>query len=353
VRRAGLAVPFFAACAVAGVAAAIAAAEEAPPGVTTGITETLPTPTTTVPTTTTPVPTTTTAPVPSVVPPGVSIGGVVVGGLAAPDARVALEEAFAQPIVLRYQKVTIQIAPERLGATAAYDRALTRAVAAAPNAVVPLLVRVQHRRIVAFLAKVAKRFERAPVDSQLFLRGVRPVITRSQPGTRLDVGATATAVARQLTTNRRAPITIPARPVPAKVTEKSFPSVIVIRRGKNLLSFYRGMRLVRVFGVATGQSVYPTPLGRFKIVVKWENPWWYPPASPWAKGQSPIPPGPGNPLGTRWMGLSAPGVGIHGTPDDASIGYSVSHGCIRMHISQAEWLFEHVDIGTPVFIVAA
>jgi lipoprotein-anchoring transpeptidase ErfK/SrfK len=52
------------------------------------------------------------------------------------------------------------------------------------------------------------------------------------------------------------------------------------------------------------------------------------------------------------MGLSAPGVGIHGTPDPASIGYSVSHGCIRMRIPEAEWLFNHVDIGTPVFIVA-
>ena len=62
---------------------------------------------------------------------------------------------------------------------------------------------------------------------------------------------------------------------------------------------------------------------------------------------------PAHPLGTRWMGLSAPGVGIHGTPSDASIGYSVSHGCIRMHIPEAEWLFNHVDIGTTVFIVAA
>ena len=63
--------------------------------------------------------------------------------------------------------------------------------------------------------------------------------------------------------------------------------------------------------------------------------------------------GPGNPLGTRWMGLSAPGVGIHGTPSDASIGYSVSHGCIRMHIPDAEWLFVRVRIGTPVYIVGA
>jgi lipoprotein-anchoring transpeptidase ErfK/SrfK len=51
------------------------------------------------------------------------------------------------------------------------------------------------------------------------------------------------------------------------------------------------------------------------------------------------------------MGLSAPGVGIHGTPDAASIGYSASHGCIRMHIPDAEWLFQHVVVGTPVWIV--
>jgi lipoprotein-anchoring transpeptidase ErfK/SrfK len=51
------------------------------------------------------------------------------------------------------------------------------------------------------------------------------------------------------------------------------------------------------------------------------------------------------------MGLTAPGVGIHGTPDPASIGYSASHGCIRMLIPEATWLFDHVRIGTPVLIV--
>jgi L,D-transpeptidase ErfK/SrfK len=127
----------------------------------------------------------------------------------------------------------------------------------------------------------------------------------------------------------------------------------VIQRGSNELTLYDGAKVVRQFRVATGQSAYPTPLGRFQIVVKWRNPWWYPPASPWAQGESPIPPGPNNPLGTRWMGLSAPGVGIHGTNNPASIGYSLSHGCIRMLVSQAEWLFNHVDIGTPVFIVSA
>src|ERR671934_21713 len=103
--------------------------------------------------------------------------------------------------------------------------------------------------------------------------------------------------------------------------------------------------------VARAGSALPGTRVPLDVIVKWRNPWWYPPNSPWARGLKPIPPGPGNPLGTRWMGLSAPGVGIHGTPDDASIGYSLSHGCIRMHIPDAEWLFEHVNIGTTVFIV--
>ena len=87
-------------------------------------------------------------------------------------------------------------------------------------------------------------------------------------------------------------------------------------------------------------------------MVKWVNPTWYPPTQDaWAKGLKPVPPGPNNPLGTRWMGLSAPGVGIHGTDEPASIGYSASHGCIRMQVPDAEWLFERVRVGTIVFIV--
>ena len=109
---------------------------------------------------------------------------------------------------------------------------------------------------------------------------------------------------------------------------------------------------MRAFAVATGQAIYPTPKGTFHVIVKWKNPWWYPPTQDdWAKGLQPVPPGPSNPLGTRWMGLSAPGVGIHGTDEPASIGYSASHGCIRMQVPDAEWLFDRVDVGTTVFIL--
>jgi lipoprotein-anchoring transpeptidase ErfK/SrfK len=81
-----------------------------------------------------------------------------------------------------------------------------------------------------------------------------------------------------------------------------------------------------------------------------KNPWWYPPDSDWAKDAEPVPPGPSNPLGTRWMGLDREDVGIHGTPDSGSLGGFASHGCIRMYIPSAEKLYSLVDVGTPVII---
>jgi len=179
-----------------------------------------------------------------------------------------------------------------------------------------------------------------------------PVIVEGKTGLAIEQRTMQRALEQVLTSGTRQPLQLLTKPVEPKVTRATFGQVIVIRRGGNSLNLYDSTNLVRSFGVATGQSRYPTPLGRWHVVVKWRNPWWYPPNSSWAKGEKPIPPGPGNPLGTRWMGLSASGVGIHGTPDDASIGYSASHGCIRMHIPDAEWLFNHVTIGTTVFIVS-
>jgi len=136
------------------------------------------------------------------------------------------------------------------------------------------------------------------------------------------------------------------------VSADAFAHVITINRSTNRLVLYDNGKLRRSFAVATGQAIYPTPRGTFHIVVMYRNPWWYPPtSSSWAQGLKPVPPGPSNPLGTRWMGISSPGVGIHGTDAPTSIGYSVSHGCVRMQVPDAEWLFDHVDIGTTVHIV--
>jgi hypothetical protein len=128
---------------------------------------------------------------------------------------------------------------------------------------------------------------------------------------------------------------------------------IVIDQSAHLLTLERFGHPPVSFPVALGQPAYPTPDGHFTIISKVENPTWVPPPdAPWAQGAVPIPPGPGNPLGTRWMGLSAPGVGIHGTDDPGSIGYSVSHGCIRMQVPDAERLFTMVSLGMGVYIHA-
>jgi lipoprotein-anchoring transpeptidase ErfK/SrfK len=286
-------------------------------------------------------------------PAGVRVGGVPVGGLARAAAASAVQAAFQQPLVVRFGSSTMVVKVQQFGASAYVNGAVRRAATAAPGSTVRLNVKVVRERVKDFVARLAERFNREPVDSQLFLRDLKPWISPGKPGRTLDRRAALYAIVTALQRNERGPVVLHANAVEQEVSRGSFGPVIVIRRGSNQLLLYRGMRLVQSFGVATGQSVYPTPLGRFEIIVKWRDPWWYPPASPWAKGEKPVPPGPGNPLGTRWMGISSPGVGIHGTPDDASIGYSASHGCIRMHIPQAEWLFNHVDIGTPVFIVGA
>ena len=166
----------------------------------------------------------------------------------------------------------------------------------------------------------------------------------------MESARTRREVELKLQRGERIAISLPAHAVQAKRTTATFGPIIWIDRGTNTLRLYDSTKLVRTFRVATGQAIYPTPAGLWSIVVMQENPWWRPPDSPWARGLKPIAPGPGNPLGTRWMGLSAAGVGIHGTPDAASIGYSASHGCIRMHIPDAEWLFQHVQVGTPVYI---
>ena len=342
-KRATVTLSLLLAALAAGVLAASVLADTPPPTTTTTDTTTTPATTTTPPTTTTPAQT---------VPEGVTVGGVAVGGMATDVAVQAVLTAFQRPVVLRIARTKISVTPDLLGTIVPADSAVAKALTVPPNTTLGLRASVNKPVLNTFIARIAARFDRKPADSRLVFRNFKPVVTASAVGLQIKRAATGAAVSDELEHGTRAPIKVPATVLKPKVTERSIGPVVVIRRASNLLTLYSGMRPVRQFPVATGQTVYPTPLGRFQIVVKWKNPWWYPPASPWAKGEKPTPPGPGNPLGTRWMGLSSPGVGIHGTPQDGSIGYSLSHGCIRMHIPQAEWLFDHVEVGTPVYIVA-
>jgi lipoprotein-anchoring transpeptidase ErfK/SrfK len=291
---------------------------------------------------------------PVLIEPGVTLAGVSVGGMSNEQAQAALRPAFAQPVRLVYGDRAWRLQPARFGARVTISDGVMRALGAKAGSDVSLVPAVNTEEVRQFVGALNKRVSVEPTDAELSgIKGLRPQFTKEQSGVQMLRGLTAQRIVRALQSPQIRRIRVAVKVVQPERTVKKFGPVIIIRRGANQLRYYQGARLIRMFGVATGQAIYPTPTGTFSVVDMQLNPWWLPPDSAWAKGEKPIPPGPGNPLGTRWMGLSAPGVGIHGTPDDTSIGYSASHGCIRMHIPDAEWLFQHVKLGTPVVITNA
>jgi lipoprotein-anchoring transpeptidase ErfK/SrfK len=98
---------------------------------------------------------------------------------------------------------------------------------------------------------------------------------------------------------------------------------------------------LRVFRTAVGAPRTPSPTGTFQVIQRISDPTWY------TKGRI-VRPGKSNPLGTRWMGLSRKGYGIHGTSNPASIGHNASHGCIRLRNQDVEQLFAMVAVGDTV-----
>lgn len=127
---------------------------------------------------------------------------------------------------------------------------------------------------------------------------------------------------------------------------------LVLSVSQRKIYFYRGGVLVKTYPCAVGTSGHPTPKGHWKVAGKRKNPAWYNPHSAWSASMPEvIPPGPGNPLGTRAIELNAPAIRIHGTPNPGSVGSAASHGCIRMYRKDVEELFDEVSVGVPVDIV--
>jgi len=119
---------------------------------------------------------------------------------------------------------------------------------------------------------------------------------------------------------------------------------IVVDKSQNTLTLKMDDKIVKIYRVSTGKNNC-TPTGEFTIVNKLKDPVWY-------KTGAIVPAeSPENILGTRWMGLSKKGYGIHGTTDPESIGKQITEGCIRMSNEDIEELFKIVPRGTKVTIV--
>ncbi len=119
------------------------------------------------------------------------------------------------------------------------------------------------------------------------------------------------------------------------------PRIIVSIPDRKLAVIDEDGEVVKIFSTAVGAAISPSPTGTFRVVSRLDRPTYYHPGVV-------IPPGKRNPLGTRWLGLSVKGFGIHGTHVPRSIGRAASHGCIRMRNSDIEELFEMVKVGDIV-----
>ena len=119
--------------------------------------------------------------------------------------------------------------------------------------------------------------------------------------------------------------------------------VVVVSIADRKLAVTEGGNVLAQFQVAVGARVSPSPLGQFTIVTRVANPTYY-------HHGSVIPTGKDNPVGTRWIGLSKKGYGIHGTNAPRSIGRAASHGCIRLRNRDMEKLFTMVQVGDLVQI---
>ena len=219
-----------------------------------------------------PPPTTTTTTPPEepseFIPAGVTVGGVNVGGLLLDQAYLEVEDAARDPLVLAFLGRTFLIAPSKLGTRALVRQAVNDALEAAPGQSLDLPVRIRGDAVRAYVGKLARQLDRKPVDATFRLRKERPWISRDRPGRRLDRLRATKDIVHALTRNDRALIRLRATVLKPRVTRRSLSTpVVVIHRESRRLRLYRGMRPWRTFGIAVGQSSWPTPIGNFEIIV--------------------------------------------------------------------------------------
>lgn len=127
---------------------------------------------------------------------------------------------------------------------------------------------------------------------------------------------------------------------------------VVANKADETLYAYNGDKLVATYPTTVGSSSTPSPHGTFKIANKVKMPWY---KSTVEKGDQKevfmLPPGPNNPVGVVWMGLSKPSYGIHGSPVPEGISRQASHGCIRLTNWDVLEVYANIEKGAVVELI--
>jgi lipoprotein-anchoring transpeptidase ErfK/SrfK len=306
--------------------------------------------------------------------PGVTVAGVDVGEMNRADAVAAVRQATRSEVT---ERITVRaggrawhVTPGELGTVARIGPAVEQALAVSEDYSWPVRVFnrlldrevsasvdvefAHHRQaVVRFVETVARSVKVDPTDASVEFVDGELVLSKPEEGHRVNERAAVRHLMAAIA-GRDEAVRFAMRTLKPDVTVQDLGHTIVVDLSDLKLHLYEGLEEVKTYEVAAGQPAYPTPTGGFEIIDKVEMPsWTNPDPEGWGAGLPEyIPPGPSNPLGTRALYLDAPGIRIHGTSADYSIGTFASHGCVRMHMEDVEELFEIVPVGTPVHIVA-
>jgi hypothetical protein len=307
---------------------------------------------------------------------GTTVGGVDVSGMTRAEAiavvRVGAREDLDREIVVVVEGERYTTTPRKLGRRAWVGRAVDQAVEASdrvgwlerawrrfrndPLALDVSLAVGGDRRVEGFVHRTARKVRVDPADASIGLgRDGGLVFRQARAGRALDVRR-AERLLRDALDEGSSTVRLSVHRVTPKVTSRTMMPTVVVHVDTNRLDLYDGFEVARSWDVATAKPGWVTPVGEWTLYQKRENPPWYNPAlDTWGAGlPAVVPGGPGNPMGTRALYITAPGlIRIHGTTSPDSIGRYASHGCIRMHNAEVEALYDLVPVGAKVIIMGS
>jgi hypothetical protein len=307
---------------------------------------------------------------------GITVGGVDVSGMtrsqALAEVRARARADLDREIIVVAEGQRFTTTARELGRKAWVGRAVDEAIDA--SAGVGWVERAWRRlrdepldldielslggegRVEAFIRRTAREVSVDPRNASIEMGDDGGLVFRqSKAGSALDVGRAERLLARALG-DGSSRVRLPMHRVAPKITVRTMLPTIVVHVDTNRLDLYEGFEVTHSWDVATAKPGWTTPVGEWSLYQKRENPTWYNPAlDSWGAGlPAVVPGGPGNPMGTRALYITAPGlIRIHGTTSPDSIGRFASHGCIRMHNEQVEELYDMVPVGAKVIIMGA
>jgi hypothetical protein len=308
--------------------------------------------------------------------PGTTVADVDVSGMTRAQAMAAVRTRangdLDREIIVFVQGKRFTTTPRQLGRRASVGRAVGEAMETSARVGWierawrrfrddPVNVDVQlslsgDRRVERFVRRTARKVLVHPRNASIGIgKDGGLAFHQAEAGSALDVGRAERLLSKALADGSSI-VRLPVHPVTAKVNARTMGPTIVVHVDTNRLDLYEGFEVTRSWDVATAKPGWITPTGEWSLYQKRENPTWYNPAlDSWGAGlPAVVPGGPGNPMGTRALYITAPGlIRIHGTYSSDSVGRYVSHGCIRMRNEEIEALYDLVPVGTKVIIIGS